>query len=149
VKTNRGRLIMWLGLWLTMVTAGTAQSVAPPSFPCLKHHGRLTAYSSGIILRLWLIGTKREVLPEGDLKLPPEAEKYLEFTSPNYSVIYGDFEICPLEPDTPGAARSVRIASAEKLVVESVNGLWPPFKVMSTWPAKTDKGKASDRARRD
>jgi hypothetical protein len=79
-----------------------------------------------------------EVLPDGDLKLPPVAERYLEFTSPNYSVIYGDFEICPLEPDTPGAARRVRIVSAEKLVVESVNELWPPFKVLSTWPSNPE-----------
>jgi hypothetical protein len=124
------------------VEAASSQNQARPEYPCFKHHGRLTAYSSGIILRLWLIGTKREVLPDGELKLPPVAEKYMEYTSPNYSVIYGDFEICPLEPDTPVAARRVRVVSAEKLVVESVNGLWPPFKVMSTWPAKADKGKA-------
>ena len=124
------------------LAAASTQNQALPEYPCFKHHGRLMAYSSGIIMRLWLIGTKRHVLPEGDLKLPSDVEKYFEVTSPNRSVIYGDFELCPLEPDTPGAARRVRVASAEKLVVENVNGLWPPFKVMSTWPPKADKGKA-------
>jgi hypothetical protein len=68
-------------------------------------------------------------------RLPPDFDKYLDPTPPNsYGTVYGDFEPCPLEPDTPGAMRRVRVASAEKLVVESVNGLRPPFRVMSTWP---------------
>jgi hypothetical protein len=111
------------------------QTAAKPAFPCFKHHGRLTAYSNGIAVKIWLIGTTRVVYPEGGLKLPPDFDKYLDPTPPNsYGTVYGDFELCPLEPDTPGAMRRVRVASAEKLVVEGVNGLRPPFRVMSTWP---------------
>ena len=55
--------------------------------------------------------------------------------SPNHSYIYGDFNICPLEPDTPGHMRRVRVIGAEKLVVQDIQGLRPPFRLLSTWPA--------------
>src|ERR1700730_12008418 len=118
-----GAVTLSVCLSVSVMEAAPSQSAATPGYPCFKHHGRLMAYASGIIMRLWLIGTKREVLPEGDLKLPPDVEKYFEVTSPIRSVIYGDFELCPLEPDTPGAARRVQVANAEKLVVENLNGL--------------------------
>lgn len=128
-----------LGLWLLMSTAGARaapwQGPAQPVYPCVKHRGRLTAYSNGIAVRIWLVGTTRVVHPTGDLKLPPDFDKYLDPTPPNsYGNVYGDFEICPLEPDTPGQMRTVRVASAERLVVESAYGQRPSFKVMSTWP---------------
>jgi hypothetical protein len=118
-----------------LLEAASSRNPARPEYPCFKHHGRLTAYSNGIAVRLWLIGTTRVVHPEGDLKLPPDFDKYLDPTPPNsYGNIYGDFEICPLEPDIAGHMRSVRVASAERLVVASAYGPRPPFQVMSTWP---------------
>jgi hypothetical protein len=102
----------WLG---TNSTGAASQAGATPAFPCFKHHGRLTAYSNGIAVKIWLIGTTRVIHTEGDLKLPPDFDKYLDPTPPNsYGNIYGDVELCPLEPDTPGALRRVRVANAEK-----------------------------------
>lgn len=124
-------------LWLALSTTGTAssQTAATPAFPCFKHHGRLASYSSGSpSLRIWLIGTKRVVGLE-DSTIPPAIEPFLSATSPAYSFIYGDFELCPIGPDKPGQMRRVRMVRAENLVVENAQGLpLPPFRLLSTWP---------------
>src|SRR5262245_56051501 len=91
-----------------------------PVEPCFKHHGRLSS-QNGVALKVWLIGTKRIVGLDNDIaELPPEVRKYMEMTSSDHSYVYGDFEICPLEKDTPGHMRSVCVAGAEKLVVQDV-----------------------------
>lgn len=66
-------------------------------------------------------------------QLPASIGKYLDMTSPDHSYIYGDFEICPTEHDIPGHLRRVCLAGAEKLVVQHVQGLRPPFRLLSTW----------------
>ena len=129
-----------LGLWLAMSTdrAEAAPWLCKPKpvEPCFKHHGRLSS-QNGIALKLWLIGTTRMVRVDNDENdLPADVRKYLELTSPDHSYIYGDFDICPLEPDTPGHLRSVCVVGAEKLVVHNVQSSIPPFRLLSTWPAK-------------
>ena len=104
-----------------------------PVEPCFKHHGRLSS-QNGIALAVWLIGTTRRVGVANGFALSPAIQRYLVMTSPEHSYIYGDFEICPLEPDTPGHLRDVCVAGAEKLVVENLRGLRPPFRLLSTWP---------------
>ena len=59
--------------------------------------------------------------------------KYRDMSSPNHSYIYGDFEICPTQADTPGQMRRVCVAGAKNLVVENLSGLQPPFRILSTW----------------
>jgi hypothetical protein len=105
---------------------------ARPVEPCFRHHGRLSS-QNGIALKIWLIGTKRIVGLEST-ELPRTVEKYLDMTTPDLSDIYGDFEICPLEPDTPGALRRVCVAAAEKLLVQNRRASQPPFRLLSTWP---------------
>jgi hypothetical protein len=131
-----------IGLWLAMSTdlveAAPWLCKSKPVEPCLKHHGRLSS-QNGIALKLWLIGTTRMVAVDNDENdLPADVRKYLELTSPDHSYIYGDFDICPLEPDTPGHLRSVCIVGAEKLVVQDVQAAMPPFRLLSTWPVTRD-----------
>jgi hypothetical protein len=57
--------------------------------------------------------TRVVVLDNGGDHLPDGIAKYLDMTSPRHSYIYGDFEICPREPDEPGHMRRVCVASAE------------------------------------
>jgi hypothetical protein len=125
-----------LSLWFALSIAGTgpafSQTRAQSVEPCFKHHGRLSS-QNGIALMIWLIGTTRIVGLENS-DLPPEVDKYLDMASPNHSYIYGDFDICPLEPDTPGHMRRVRVVGAEKLVVQNLQALRPPFRLRSTWP---------------
>lgn len=105
-----------------------------PVEPCFKHHGRLSS-QNGRALTVWLIGTTRRVQVMNDLeRLPAAIQRYLVMTSPEHSYVYGDFEICPLEPDTPGHLRQICVAGTEKVVVENLRGLRPPFRLLSTWP---------------
>jgi len=140
---------MSLALCLVASSVVTAQSGwwcrAKPVQPCFKHHGRLSS-QNGIALRLWLIGTRRIVNVDNRIDdLPRDVRPYLEMTSPEHSYIFGDFEICPLEPDTPGHSRLVCLAGAEKLVVQNLQGLRPPFRVRSTWPSEATTAASPDR----
>ena len=124
-------------LWLTINVGGAAslQTDAKAAFPCFKHHGRLMGGLNGITIRLWLIGTNRVLAVDGGVTLPEDANKYFDAASPDFSVIYGDFDICPLEPDVPGQARRVEVNGFEKLVVQNLkDSSRPPFRLLSTWP---------------
>ncbi len=100
---------------------------------CFKRHGRLSS-QNGIALKIWLTGTTRVVALDNEFgRLPTTVREYLEMTSPKHSYVYGDFDICPLEPDKPGQMRRVCVVGAEKLVVQDVQGLRPPFRLLSTW----------------
>ena len=128
-----------LSLWFAMSTNGAGAAPwlcrAKPVEPCFKHHGRLSS-QNGIALKIWLLGTTRMVALDNDPdELPAIVRKYLEITSPDHSYIYGDFDICPLEPDTPGHLRRVCVVGAEKLVVHNLQGSLPPYRLLSTWLA--------------
>ena len=64
---------------------------------------------------------------------PPPVLRYTEMTSPDHSYIFGDFTICPVEPDVPGHMRSVCVTAARNLVVQNLNTSRPPFRIRSTW----------------
>jgi len=116
-----------------------------PVEPCFTHHGRLSS-QNGIALKIWLIGTTRMVGLENEVEdLPPFIRKYLEMTSPDHSYVYGDFSICPVEPDVPGHLRRVCVTGAQKLAVQRVDGSRPAFRLVSTWPADTGRPKAAIR----
>lgn len=129
---------IWLALWIG-ADAQPARPTpwhcsTPPIEPCFKHHGRLSS-QNGIALKIWLIGTSRVVGLDNDAeRLPAVIAKYLDMTSTNHSYIYGDFDICPTEPERPGRLRRVCVTGAEKLVVQDVRGMRPPFLILSTWP---------------
>lgn len=130
------------GVWLSLGTA-LAQ---PDSWtcqaqliePCARRHGRLSS-QNGIALKIWLVGTTRVVGLQNNVEeLPPLVQKYLDMTSANHSYIFGDFDICPLEPDTPKHVRRVCVVGAQNLVVQPLRRPDPPFRLLSTWPAKGD-----------
>jgi hypothetical protein len=146
-KTLMSVAAMVLGLWFTpsRVVSQSAQwpCRARPIEPCSTHHGRLSS-QNGIALKIWLIGTTRMVALENDGDdLPPLIRKYLDMTSPDHSYVYGDFNICPVEPDVAGHLRRVCVTGAEKLVVQRVDGSSPAFRLVSTWPADTGEPKAA------
>jgi hypothetical protein len=119
-----------------LMAQGSWSCPAPPVEPCAKRHGRLSS-QNGIALTLWLIGTTRKVAVANDIDvLPVEVGRYLEMTSDDHSYIFGDFVVCPLEPDTPGHMRSACVTGAERLVVQPLRRPGPPFRLISTWPAR-------------
>ena len=115
----------------------TWRCLKPPIEPCFMHRGRLSS-QNGIAYMVWLIGTKR-ILAVYDTEMPDIVQKYLEITSPNHSYIYGDYEVCPLEPDRPGHMRSSCISSAKSLVVQNIGRTQSPFRLLSTWADATNK----------
>lgn len=107
---------------------------AKPVEPCFRHRGRLSS-QNGIPLVIWLVGTARRV-SVNDTEIPSAVERYLSMTSEDHSYIFGDFDICPLEPDNPGHMRGVCVSGAANLVVQNLAGTRPPFRLLSTWPPR-------------
>ena len=105
-----------------------------PIAACVKRHGRLSS-QNGIAYKIWIVGTTRVVALANDpTDFPPQVQSYLDMTSPDQSDIFGDFDICPVEPDVPGQMRRVCVSGAEKLVVQSRQTSKPAFRLLSTWP---------------
>ena len=130
--------VVLLGLTLSTIRVPAAQP-APwtcatrPVEACATRHGRLSS-QNGIALRIWLIGTNRVVgLDNDEASLPTTLRKYLDMTSPDHSDVFGDFDICPVEPDTPGHLRRVCVTGARNLVVQPRDGR-PPFRLTQTPP---------------
>jgi hypothetical protein len=120
-----------------------------PVEPCVVRHGRFST-QNGIAQILWLIGTTRRVDVTNELTdfLPSGARKYIELTSPDHSYIFGDFTICPIEPDVAGRIRDVCVTAAKNLVVQRVDGSRPPFRIRSTWSDERREGHVPNAERR-
>ncbi len=100
---------------------------------CYWTHGRLTYGNGTPALRLWKVGTHRllgiysgpSVNTRGDdngdnehPELPESVSKQLD---PGKSVIYADFEVCPLQPERPGAMQAACIEAAKNVFVERLD----------------------------
>ena len=109
---------------------------AEPIEPCVKRRGRLSS-QNGIALKLWLIGTTRMVVVGNGIDgLPRSLWKYLELTSPSHSYIFGDFDVCMVEPQRPGHIGRACLAGGTNLVVKPHRDGRPAFRLLSTWPAQ-------------
>ena len=99
---------------------------------CYWTHGRLTYGNGTPALRLWKIGTNRllgiysgpSVSTRGDdngdnehPQLPSNDSKQL---NPGKSIIYADFEVCPLQPERPGVMQAACIEAAKNIFVETL-----------------------------
>ena len=87
---------------------------------------------------IWLVGTNR-IVGVHETQIPAMLEKYLSMTSPDHTDVYGDFEICALEPDRPGHMRSACVTGAARLVVQDRERSRPPLRLLLTWPKKNEK----------
>ena len=110
---------------------------APIKAPCFTYRGRLSG-QNGIAYMIWLVGTQRIVRVD-QTEIPAMLEKYLSMTSPDHSDVYGDFFICPLEPDKAGHMRSACVAGATRLVVQDRDRSRPPVRLLSTWPKENEE----------
>jgi hypothetical protein len=106
--------------------------LAPPVEPCFRHRARLSS-QNGIAHMMWLVGTKR-IVNVTETDIPSSLSKYLDMTSPAHSDIFGEFDICPLEPDMPGHMRMVCIANGSRLVAQDRARARPAIRLLSTWP---------------
>jgi len=105
---------------------------------CYWTHGRLGFANGTPALRLWKIGTHRvlgiysgpsaynpaeEDPDRGDNENPdlPVNVKHTFETHRDFGMphrIFANFEVCPLEPEKPGAMQAACIESAKNIVVE-------------------------------
>jgi hypothetical protein len=120
----------------------TAQRKIPCKVPenatmCYWTRGRLQVTEGAGAWRMWKVGTKRIVdIYSGPSIFPPRTQE--EVRDPEFpanlerayraelprierlqqatpDVVYADFEICPLEKETPGASQAVCIETAKNM----------------------------------
>jgi hypothetical protein len=92
---------------------------ASPFGECWRVHARFTVYTGNAQEVLWPVGTHRLLrVVRGDERLLKvltggNDDNFVQMAD-DYEV-FGDFEVCPLEKDVPGAMRDVCIKKAENL----------------------------------
>ncbi len=121
-----GRAIVAAAALLAASATALAEETAPPckAAPtlvdaCFAVHGRLGVYN-GIPIRIWVVGTQRILgvrdATGGDVTVRPEIQTLLSRGAPGETVVYGDYEVCPLSKPHPGWMQFVCIESASHLV---------------------------------
>jgi len=97
---------------------------------CYWTHGRLQYGNGTPALRLWKIGTNRLLGiysgpsvntrgdDNGDNEHPELPENVSRRLDPAKSIIYADFEICPLQPERAGVMQPACIESAKNIFAE-------------------------------
>jgi len=110
---------------------------------CYWTHGRLSVYNGDPSWRLWKIGTKRilgvfsgpshyPARSDADMEdpeLPANLDRIYQAILPRKErlkeafpdVAFGDFEICPLEPERKGWMQAVCIESAKNIFLQKEN----------------------------
>jgi hypothetical protein len=111
---------------------------------CYWVHGRLSLYNGNPSLRLWRVGTKRilgvysgphsesyDPLDNEHPELPADLERAydgeykrrLALKDPDAGLpepVFGDFEVCPLEPEHKGEMQAVCIESAKNIFIQKL-----------------------------
>jgi len=100
---------------------------------CYWTRGRLRESNGTPSYRLWKIGTHRLLgiysgpsidrfgLDSEGPEFPPNVDRAFgqsNMSNPYDITIYADFEVCPLEQETPGAMQAACIESAKNIVVD-------------------------------
>jgi hypothetical protein len=110
-----------------LLAASAAAEETPPACngaptivdACFTVHGRLGVYN-GIPIRIWIVGTPRVLgvrdASGGGVTVRPEIQMLLSRGGPGATVVYGDYEVCPLSKPHPGWMQFVCIESAAHLV---------------------------------
>jgi hypothetical protein len=129
---------VWLALAFVIVALAVSASQHPSSRKvacktpenvgaCYWVHGRLNIANGTPSIRLWKIGTKRILAihsgpgyKRGDTRenespeLPSNVERAL--SKSKYGSIFGDFNMCPLEPEVAGEMQDACIESGKNIV---------------------------------
>ncbi|HXP77866.1 MAG TPA: hypothetical protein VN823_27270 [Stellaceae bacterium] len=113
---------------LLLAASATALAEEPPPpckgaptvvAACFSVHGRLAVYN-GIPIRIWVVGTRRMLgvrdAAGGGVTVRPEILRLLSQGEPGETVVYGDYEVCPLTKTHPGWMQFVCVEGAAHLV---------------------------------
>jgi len=119
------KLLAALLVLALLVSDGAAWGHA--ASPCRWVHGRLTFGNGSPWVRIWPHGTHRllgvvdrEGNPEGD-RLVPDAVAAPWLGNHDLDV-WGDFRVCPIEPDRAGHMRRVYMIAARRFIGLSPKG---------------------------
>ena len=88
--------------------------------PCFTLRGRLSMWNGNPTYRIWPVGTRRMLgISEGIFDKPGYSNIPQDLqTKLSWDVnLFGDFVICPFQPDKPGRMRSVCVDSAKNVVI--------------------------------
>src|SRR5690242_8122405 len=92
------------------------------SAQCFTVAGRARFYNGNPPIRIWPVGTTRllgvsqeKYWKEGYANFPPDIAKLLT----RENSVWGDFEVCPFEPDHPGVMRLVCVQSVRNIRVKN------------------------------
>jgi hypothetical protein len=127
--------VLALAFWAQAVPQNASRRKVPCKTPenaasCYWTPGRIRIGAGTPAYRLWKVGTKRLLgiysgpstyrdqlsLDNENPEFPANVEK---IWTPRLGVpLYGDFEVCPLAPERPGAMRPVCVESAKNLFVD-------------------------------
>jgi hypothetical protein len=134
-------LRVWL-LLTALITLTLTAIGAPPRDPkrkivcktpqnaatCYWTHGRVSVANGTPFIRLWKIGTHRMLTihsgpgykrGDNEENSNPEIPANLDRAfKTDLTRVYGNFEICPLEPERPGEMQRVCIESAKNIFAE-------------------------------
>lgn len=133
--------ILVIGAALLLLPAATPRQSRKGRIPCKTEaiaascywtHGQLTYGNGTPALRLWKRGTNRLLGiysgpsvhvrrdERGDNEhpdIPPNISREL---NPGKTILWADFEVCPLEPEKPGTMQAACIESAKNVFVEKL-----------------------------
>lgn len=127
--------ILSLAFWTQAVPQNAAKRKIACQTPenataCYWAHGRLQEYEGTPAYRLWKVGTRhllgiysgpsawggnRLSIDNEDPEFPPNLRKLIQS---GLVQVFGDFEVCPLEPERPGSMQAACIESAKNLFVD-------------------------------
>lgn len=128
--------LLCLALWAQALPQNASKRRIPCKTPqnaasCYWTHGRITEGNGTPAYRMWKIGTKRLLgiysgpsgykddslsLDNENPEFPANVEKVWD---PRIGApLFGDFEVCPLAPEHPGAMRPVCVESAKNLFLD-------------------------------
>ena len=115
---------------ISLVVSSTAYVSAGPAAckvssklagQCRTVRGRFFVANGTPSARIWIVGTKRllgvtdgQGEPEGQSAIPDNVKRLMG-DGPFYRDIYGNYEVCPLEPEKTGRMQTVCIEQASHL----------------------------------
>lgn len=133
VMIRRAFPVYLVALWLVLpVTAPAAERKIPCKIPtnaaaCYWTHGRLLQANGTPSFRLWKIGTHRVLgIYSGpplnrwgpDSEAPELPANIQSVFSKQWVVVYGDFEVCPLEEQRPETMQPACIEAVKNVVIK-------------------------------
>lgn len=115
----RWKLVLLMAL--ALLAGAPVALVGPPmkSGTCQWVHGRFNLWNGSSVRRIWIIGTRRIVaLRDEDADVPKAIEEYLDEHAylKKSDGLFGDFEICAVEPNLRGHMQHVRLRATKNLV---------------------------------